>query len=685
MVDCIRGKVGKNKKLTYAIIYINTTKGLTMSSINSSSDKTQIASLDSNLKRTPPKNKINLIGKKISGRYLIEELIGQGGMCYIYRARDTFLENATRSEAFVAIKILQEEFSHSEEAISLLKDETSKTQQLSHPSIVKVFSADSDGDLYYVTMELIEGETLEQIIKRNKPSGLVFKKAKIILEQLADALNYAHSRGVIHNDLKPSNIIFDSNGNLKVLDFGIAKHKSIEDAYAVNSNTELGVVGGYTPTYASPEQLKGADATLRDDVFSYACIAFELLSSKHPFNRVAADKLPKDTTAKRPKNCPLWLWGSLNKALSLETSKRHDSLVPISNKLKSNLKPTMVFIAVSAALILIAGQLNLSNGNNIKQLEAKLDNANAINQQIETWMAWNGPAILQRLGEIPPQYNVLKQGLLRVNQDTILKNFADQANDSSNNSSKFKNFDEIIAIYSNALEYYPDSETLSVQLESVLRERQSIIFDITSRINLLLEQSRYNEIDNNSIPQLISDLNEVDNTYVYRPSPTHFENFEVALNQAIEVDDVVSQKALLNVGKAIFTDKQKAESLFTNLLKRESAIDALSSYQTKLDAGEQATYPTSDAVVFYLPRFQRYDEMLENITDHKALLAFEEQVNLESTGLPSDFSLLVSFRKELSRRYITMANALMKKRMYKTAEQLVERSEAITKSLDNLL
>ena len=172
---------------------------------------------------------------------------------------------------------------------------------------------------------------------------------------------------------------------------------------------------------------------------------------------------------------------------------------------------------------------------------------------------------------------------------------------------------------------------------------------------------------------------------MYRPSPTHFENFEVALNQAIEVDDVVSQKALLNVGKAIFTDKQKAESLFTNLLKRESAIDALSSYQTKLDAGEQATYPTSDAVVFYLPRFQRYDEMLENITDHKALLAFEEQVNLESTGLPSDFSLLVSFRKELSRRYITMANALMKKRMYKTAEQLVERSEAITKSLDNLL
>ena len=110
-----------------------------MSNINDNNDKTQIASLDSSTKKTSSIHKQNLLGKKISDRYLIEELIGQGGMCYIYRARDTFLENSGRSEASVAIKVLQEEFSNSEEAISLLKDETAKTQQLAHPSIVKVF------------------------------------------------------------------------------------------------------------------------------------------------------------------------------------------------------------------------------------------------------------------------------------------------------------------------------------------------------------------------------------------------------------------------------------------------------------------------------------------------------------------------------------------------------------------
>ena len=656
-----------------------------MSGINNSNDKTQIASLDSNLKKPQAKNKLNLIGKKISARYLVEELIGQGGMCYIYRARDLFLESPSRPEVFVAIKVLLEEFSQSEEAITLLKDETTKTQQLAHPNIVKVYSAGSDGDLHYVTMELVEGETLEQIIKRNKPTGMVFKKAKVILEQLADALIYAHARGVIHNDLKPSNIIFDSNGNLKVLDFGIAKHKTIEDAYAVQNQQNAAVVGGYTPTYASPEQLKGAEASVKDDVFSYACIALELLSSKHPFNRVAADKLAKETSAKRPSNCPLWLWGSLNKAIALNASDRLSSLDPITAKLNHNYKPAIALVASLVVATVLAGQYYLSNDNNVKQLEAKLDNAQAINQQVKTWMSWSGPSILDKLSEIPPQYEVLKQGLLRVNQESVLQSFDGMANQLNNSGDKFKNFDETIDVYTQALEYYPDSEKLSVQLESILRERQSIIFDITSRINLLLEQSRYNEVDNNSIPQLILDLHEVDKTYVYQVSPTHFENYKKALENAIAKDDVVTQSSLISVGKAILDKKQKSEVSFESLLQRESAIIALTDYQDKLNQGKEVVFPSNAALVFYEQRFERYSKQLTVIDKYKDLIALEELIDSESTILPNDFPLLVSIRQELSKRYITMANSLMKKRMYRTAETLVERSEAITKSLDSIM
>lgn len=656
-----------------------------MSSINSSNDKTQIASLDSSVKSSKQKSKLNLIGKKISERYLVEELIGQGGMCYIYRARDLFLESPTSSEVHVAIKVLLEEFSQSEDAITLLKDETTKTQQLSHPNIVKVFSASSDSDLHYVTMELVEGETLEQIIKRNKPSGIPFKKANIILQQLADALNYAHSRGVIHSDLKPSNIIFDSNGRLKVLDFGIAKHKTIEDAYAFNNSKNVAAVGGYTPTYASPEQLQGGDASVKDDIFSYACIAFELLSSKHPYDRVAADKLPKGTTAKRPSNCPMWLWGSLQKAMLLDSTKRLASLQTISNKLKSNYKPAIAATVCLIALALSGSQLYSSNSKEIKQLEAKLDNANAINQQIETWMSWHGSDVLAKLPEIPPQYEVLKQGLLRVNQTSILQSFNAKAKQLNNQSGKFKDFNKTIALYSSALEYYPDSETLTVQFESVLRERQSIVFDITSRIDLLLEQSRYNELDNNNIVKLIDDLKVVDSSYVYQPNEVHINNFKAALDESIEQDDVVTQKVLLDVGKAIFTTEQKSDLQFDTLLERESAIAVLSLYHEKVNLGQQVNFPAKDAVIFYQPRFDRYFEKLAAIENYQELLAFEELVNSESIALPDDFTLLVAFKKELSKRYITMANALLKQKMYKTAEKLVERSEVITRSLDSLL
>lgn len=657
-----------------------------MSSTNYNNDKTQIASLESNTKKTSNIRKQNLLGKKISGRYLIEEQIGQGGMCYIYRARDTFLENSNRSEASVAIKVLQEEFSSSEEAISLLKDETSKTQQLSHPSIVKVYSADSDGDLYYVTMELIEGETLEQIIKRSRPSGLAFKKAKIILEQLTDALIYAHSRGIIHNDLKPSNIIFDSNGNLKVLDFGIAKHKTIEDQYAVKNESALAAIGGYTPTYASPEQLEDGETSVKDDVFSFACIVYELLSSKHPFNRLAANKVPKNTKIKKPKNCPLLLWQDLNKALSLNANQRLSSLLPIAKTLKANLKPVIIASLTSIALLLLVTQNYFASSQSIKKLQAKLDNAKAINQQVGIWMSWQGASIIEKLGEIPPQYDVLKQGLLKVNQASVLASFNNKANQVSNSpSNKFKDFDKVIAIYSGALEYYPDSEALSQQLESVLRERQSIILDMTARINLLLEQSRYSENQPNSIVQLIKSLKEVDKSYIYQPTAEYFNNFKIALDIAIENDDIIAQKTLLNIGKVVFSTNNEAKNLLTNLIERESAINALTSYQKKLNQGVQAVFPTSDAIIFYGPKFQRYTEKLKSIEEYKALIEFETFINSESEKLPKDFSLLISLKKELSKRYITSANNLMKKRMYKTAQKLVARSDAITQSLDSIL
>ena len=134
-------------------------------------DKTRIASIK-NKNAVSKGSKLHLIGKTLSNRYLIEELIGEGGMGYIYRARDTYLNTQLNQDNIVAIKVLHPELADSDDALLLLKDETIKTRTLSHPNIVKVFSASSSDTYHFAVMEWIEGETLEQLIKRSKPNGL---------------------------------------------------------------------------------------------------------------------------------------------------------------------------------------------------------------------------------------------------------------------------------------------------------------------------------------------------------------------------------------------------------------------------------------------------------------------------------------------------------------------------------
>ncbi|WP_404343630.1 serine/threonine-protein kinase [Pseudoalteromonas mariniglutinosa] len=647
---------------------------------NQDNDKTQIASIEKNKSKNST-SKLHLIGKKLSDRYLIEELIGQGGMSYIYRARDTYLEHEHHKEHLVAIKVLQEEYSASEEAITLLKDETLKTQQLSHPNIVKVFSAEFDGAQHYVTMEWVDGETLEQLIKRNKPSGLTFVRAKIILKQLVNALTYAHDKGVIHNDLKPSNIMFDANGNLKILDFGIAKQRDNEDEYAApHNNVEL--TGGYTPTYASPAQLDGKEATVKDDIYSLACITYELLTSKHPYNRTAANSLAKETMVKKPKNCPMWFWPSLKHALLLDETKRSGSLKQIFNSLEKDNRPIIAFAL--ASLVAFSCSFYYFNANNIQQqkLAAQLSNATAINEQVETWMSWKGNSLLERLSEIPPQYQVLKQGLLRVNQEKLIDHFELQASQVQRISNRTKNFDDIIAIYNKAIHYFPDSKTLSQKLDSILTERQSILSNITYRIDLLLEQSRYDKNEQNSIISLMQHLHEVDDNFVYQPKDSHFENFQQAVQQAIESDDFSAQKNLLDTAKAVFSDYVGAEAILAIMLERESSIAALASYNEKLSRGEEVSYPTADALVFYKHKFTRFEKQLAEISNYKDLLEFEAVLNEQSNAFPDTFAPLISIRKEISKRYISMATDLMKKKMYRTAEKLVGRSEAISKDLE---
>lgn len=181
----------------------------------------------------------NLIGQTVKNRYEIESILGHGGLCDVYLAKDKILESSGSESPYVALKVLQKEFASQPETARMLIREAQQTQRLSHPNVIRVFDFGVDGDIYFLVMEYIDGETLESLIQRSRPNGLKYHAMLSILNQILDALSYAHSLGVVHADLKPANVILTSEGHVKLLDFGVSKtHQIKHDQYAAKRKTE---------------------------------------------------------------------------------------------------------------------------------------------------------------------------------------------------------------------------------------------------------------------------------------------------------------------------------------------------------------------------------------------------------------------------------------------------------------
>jgi serine/threonine protein kinase len=239
----------------------------------------------------------------VDSRYVLEERLGGGGMGIVYRARDQLMEKHRDRDPFVALKLISESLRGDQQARSLLQRECSRAQRLSHPNIVRVFyfGCDPATDTDYLTMELLRGSALDQLIKAH-PTGLPWDKAASLIEALLGGLHYAHSEGIVHSDIKPSNLFVSDSGNLKILDFGIAAPMRTADSTSGETLLNPRRMGAVAPRHSSLEMFLGKDADASDDVYSAACVIYELLTGKHPYRgletpRAAEMKLVPDTVA----------------------------------------------------------------------------------------------------------------------------------------------------------------------------------------------------------------------------------------------------------------------------------------------------------------------------------------------------------------------------------------------------
>ncbi len=210
------------------------------------------------------------IGKLLSNRYLIQEVIGVGGMAVVYKALDNF-DNKT-----VAVKILKDEFSTDEEFRRRFKNESKAVAMLSHQNIVKVYDVSFGETLQYIVMEYVDGITLKQYIR--KKGALSLRETVVIATQMLRALQHAHEKGVVHRDIKPQNImLLRDNKTIKVADFGIASFHNKGDTKTMTD----GAIGSVH--YISPEQARGDIVDNKADIYSVGVVMYEMLTGRVPF------------------------------------------------------------------------------------------------------------------------------------------------------------------------------------------------------------------------------------------------------------------------------------------------------------------------------------------------------------------------------------------------------------------
>jgi serine/threonine protein kinase len=244
-------------------------------------------------------------GLLLADRYVIKIVLGSGGMGSVYKAVDLVRRENPEIDCHVAIKILHEETRWQPKVLARLGREFYCAQSLAHRSVIKVFELHRDDEFAFFTMELLQGELLSELTNRSNPT-MSRATAWSLIQEIGEGVAHAHSRNVVHADLKPQNIMLTKSGEVRILDFGASS-----DSTAA------------TPAYASCELLDGAQADPRDDLFSLACLSYELLAGEHPFqHRRSSEARHLGLTPDRPTGLTRRQWQALSLGLRWDREDR---------------------------------------------------------------------------------------------------------------------------------------------------------------------------------------------------------------------------------------------------------------------------------------------------------------------------------------------------------------------------
>ena len=523
-------------------------------------------------------------GSFIKDRFVLEKVLGSGGMGKVYQARDQLKVEARDRNPHVALKVLTEDFKEHPEAFIALQREASRQQRLAHPNIATVYDFDRigrTGTQVFITMELMEGYPLNTYIKRivRPRGGLPPEEALPLIAQLGAALAYAHKRDIVHSDFKPGNAFLCDDGTLKVLDFGIARAvkapgggagagEHVEGDGEQHTYFDPGQLGALTPAYASLEMLNGEPPDPRDDIYALACVAHELLTGHHPFARKSAAKAQAEGLTVKPiKSLKRRQMRGLLKGLAFERKDRSPDVETFVEQVEGRLNwhknPYVIGGALAAALAIagIGPALDWLEQRRIDRLVTEIRNSDP--GRIEN--------ILDSLDTLDPS---ARNTVTEEARDSLQAHFELRVHNAVDPAAGRYDFDKAEAELERAQALYPDSAAMIDLADFIESARDRRLHELNQQLLGALEQERLlpaqGSNEQPAVPTVLQNIRRIAPEHGLLEDPRIPNTYASAAQGAINTGDLERAEDLLSTGETLAPD---AIDLLNTRARLETARD----------------------------------------------------------------------------------------------------------------
>lgn len=599
------------------------------------------------------------LDQRLKDRYRVEALIASGGMSDVYRAVDENLERAGSSDCQVAVKILRQTLTHDADAVSMLAREAARSMRLAHPNIIRVKDLEQDGDTWFIVMELLEGEPLSRLIQRHRPKGLSWKGCRWIIRQIQDALRYSHGQGIVHADLKPSNVFLTRDGQVKLLDFGVARalkpQQQMEDYLAPRQQDETRMFG-YTPAYASPSLMAGNEPRARDDLYALACITYELVSTRHPFDRRELTSAERaDYPLKRPRHLPRRVWRVVRPLLR---QSNPESSIATWARAVSPLRWRVPVAAATggllASLTLAGAQAGLGMGTDTGlSLEERLTDLGLLSDDT---------APRQVLTALPALPELARHAILRQ-REPLLSDYYTQAIRRGTQALQEGELERIpgtLETVANASRHYPNHATITDYREQFLQRHSSLANAIQDQWRQQLDRSDFTKA---SVLESLTDLHNrlsLLGATIPEATPETRTHYQAALERAMAQHNASNLANLVAIGDLAFSrDPDLAAPLAWARVQAGSTL------------GSMATGTSSETPEQRVDRLEELVSQAESVTELDAVFETIQALPERDSG---NTTRLRELRQSLANRYMQQARERLDEQRLESAGPLLERA-----------